>query len=423
MRVLLVGENASARMGGESAAPYNYFRYLPGAGVEPWLVTHARVREELTRDFPDRIDHVRFIEDTRLDRFLYRLSRLLPDKIAGQTVGVLARTIGQFRLRRIARALIPAVGIDVVHQVYPISPKEPSLFHSLGVPVVIGPPLSGGMRIPPGFRHREGRVSRMVEWVGRYFAGFFNRLIPGKRRAAALLVANSQTRAALPAGCRGLVYDTVGEVCVDDVTFSRSGSDPTRVKAPNDPVRFVYLGRLVDWKALDQLLPAFAAVVAAVPPPGVTLEILGDGPERSGLESLARSLGLGSAVRFAGWVTAAQAAERLKAADVFVLPSLRESGGIVVTEAMAVGLPVIVTDWGGPALTVDPTCGFRVPPTSPDAFQAGLTEAMVTLARSPSLRSEMGRAAAARVRSGAYSWSTKAERTVAVYRDVLNRPV
>ncbi len=419
MRVLLVGENASALMGGEAAAPYNYFRYLPALGVETWLVTHARVRDELARAFPDRLDRIRFIEDTRFDKRLYRASRLLPDKISAQTLGVVAKTVGQLRMRRVARELVRTAGIDLVHQVYPISPREPSAIYGLGVPVVIGPPLSGGMRYPPGFRGREGAVSRAVEGAGRLASGLANRLLPGKLRADALLVANTQTRAALPAGCRGAVYDTVGEVCVDPTVFARperGESEPA-----GGPVRFAYLGRLVDWKAVDLLLDAFAAACAGSPPGSLALEVLGDGSERPALEARAERLGVRAVVEFAGWLGAPEAAARLRRADVFVLPSLRESGGIVVVEAMAVGLPVVVTDWGGPALTVDDTSGIRVPPTSPEAFVASLAAAMLELAGSPEKRRAMGRAATARVRGGPFTWPKKAEETVRIYREVLAR--
>ena len=419
MRVLLVGEIASARMGGEAAAPYNYFRYLPDFGVEVWLVTHARVRDELTRAFPGRLSHIHYIEDSRLDRGLYRLSRVLPDKLALQTLGVAGKTICQFRMRRVARSLIRAAGIDLVHQVYPISPKEPSALYGLGVPVVIGPPMSGGMRYPPGFRHREGWASRAVERAGRAVSGVANRLVPGKRRADALLVANAQTRASLPAGCRGRVYDTVSEVCIDPGVFVRDG-EPSR---PPDggAVRFAYLGRLVDWKAVDLLLEAFNAASDRAGAGRLSLLVMGDGSERAALEAQARRLELGSRIEFTGWVTAAEASDRLRQADVFVLPSLRESGGISVVEAMAAGLPVIVADWGGPGATVDPTCGIRVPPTSPAAYVAGLADAMLALAGSPERRSAMGRAAADRVRNGRFTWPDKVEQTVAIYRETLTR--
>ena len=70
--------------------------------------------------------------------------------------------------------------------------------------------------------------------------------------------------------------------------------------------------------------------------PQARLEILGDGDERRALEAQSKRLGLVDRVEFAGWVSAEEGARRLRGSDVFVLPSLRESGGVVLLEAMAV---------------------------------------------------------------------------------------
>ena len=72
--------------------------------------------------------------------------------------------------------------IDVLHQPIPVSPKEPSLLHDLGVPVVIGP-MNGGMIFPPAFSHRlEGPTERAYLAVARWMSGLMNRLMPGKLR-------------------------------------------------------------------------------------------------------------------------------------------------------------------------------------------------------------------------------------------------
>ena len=65
-------------------------------------------------------------------------------------------------------------------------------------------------------------------------------------------------------------------------------------------------------------------------------------------QDMAKHLGLETTVKFSGFLSQPDCARRLQAADVFVLPSLFECGGAVVLEAMAVGLPVIATAWGGP---------------------------------------------------------------------------
>jgi glycosyltransferase involved in cell wall biosynthesis len=103
-----------------------------------------------------------------------------------------------------------------------------------------------------------------------------------------------------------------------------------------------------------------------------------------------------------------------------VLPSLRECGGTVLLEAMAAGVPCIATNWGGPGHYLDDSCGIRVDPASPEAFVAGLTDAMLKLAESPELRRQMGLAARRRVRSTYFDWGAKADRMLEILRATAN---
>ena len=101
------------------------------------------------------------------------------------------------------------------------------------------------------------------------------------------------------------------------------------------------------------------------------------------VKKLAGELGVADRITFAGSVPHVEVARFYAAADVFAFPSLKEAGGNVVLEAMSHGLPVIVVDHGGPATTVTPDCGYKLPPTSVEAVVAGIAEAIKALAASP----------------------------------------
>ncbi|MDB5329729.1 MAG: family glycosyltransferase [Phycisphaerales bacterium] len=410
-RVLIVAEHASARFGGEAILPLHYFRVLRKRGVEAWLIVHSRTREELSRLFPGDLGRIHFLPDTKYHRLLYHLGKPLPGQLRHFSVGFLSRLSSQRQAKRVARRLIAEHRIDVVHQPIPVSPKESSLLHGLGVPVVIGP-MNGGMRFPPGFAATQGPVTSAFMRVGRMFSGLVNRLMPGKLRAHVLLVANDRTRLALPKAVRGRVI-TLVENGVDLSLWTAAERDGR----PNGPVRFAFTGRLVDWKAVNVLLEAFAKVAEKT---AAQLDIMGDGPMRSQLQAQAKSLSLDGKVTFHGWVAQADCAARLREADSLVLPSLYECGGAVVLEAMAMGLPVIATDWGGPADYLDATCGILVPPKSRGQFVEDLAAAMLKLASSPQLRAEMGRAGRRRVEQ-TFDWERKADRILEIYREVCSQ--
>ena len=91
------------------------------------------------------------------------------------------------------------------------------------------------------------------------------------------------------------------------------------------------------------------AIEAMAHLPGWRLQVLGDGADRARLQALAERRGVADRVDFLGWLDRAAVLEHMRAADVFLFPSLHDEGGWVVGEAMALGLPVVTMDRGGPA--------------------------------------------------------------------------
>jgi glycosyltransferase involved in cell wall biosynthesis len=116
-----------------------------------------------------------------------------------------------------------------------------------------------------------------------------------------------------------------------------------RASGHDGPVA-LFAGRLIPWKG------AHLAIEAMTHLPGWRLEILGDGPDRERLVALVEARELTDRVAFLGWVDHAAVLERMRQADVFLFPSMHEEGGWAVGEAMAVGLPVVTIDRGGPAV-------------------------------------------------------------------------
>ena len=404
LRVAIVAENASFRFGGEASLPVHYFKRLRERGVEAWLVGHGRTRTELEELFPNDTERILSIPDRWYHRLLWRLGKPLPRRISSATFGTAMELVNQVLIRRMVLDLIRTQGVNVVHQPTPVSPKAPSSLYGLGVPVVLGP-MNGGMNYPEAFRGEESGATRAAVALGRRAANAVNRLIPGKLQAAVVLVANERTRQALPAGVRGEVIELV-ENGVDLTLWAYAADEQT------GPARFLFVGRLVDWKRLDVALRALARV------PHAELEVIGDGPMRAGWEALAAELGIADQVRFLGWRSQVECAARLRDATALVLPSVLECGGAVVLEAMATGTPAIATDWGGPQDYITPACGFLVSPSNLETLVEGFADAMQRLAEDPGLRARMGRAGRARVEE-LFDWEKKVDRMLAIYAEAL----
>jgi glycosyltransferase involved in cell wall biosynthesis len=409
MRICIVAEHASARFGGEAFLPLRYFSLLRSRGIDAWLVVHSRTRCELEELFPRDLDRIFFVPDLWIHRLVFTISRSLPRRVSEATFGLINQLITQFYQRSIVRNLTRTQPIDVIHQPIPISPRFPSALFSMGIPVVIGP-LNGGMDFPEAFRSNDSPISRAAVAFLKLFTNAGNNLLPGKKHAAVLLVANERTRNALPRGVRGRVIE-MNENGVDIGAF-HSGEPDNLVRT--NPL-FVFVGRLVDWKALDIAIRALAEV------PGADLEVVGDGPMLETWKTLAREVGVAERVRFLGRQTQPQYAARLRESVGLVLPSLYESGGAVVLEAMAAARPVIATRWGGPLDYLDSSSGILVAPHSYEALVTGFAQAMQKLIDHPHLAKAMGAAGRARaVRD--FDWQRRIDAMVDIYDVLVKKP-
>ena len=202
--------------------------------------------------------------------------------------------------------------------------------------------------------------------------------------------------------------------------MTRSCSAVRRCAGPRERLTFLFVGRLVPFKGIDNAVAAFGSSAALR---RHRLLIVGDGPDRDRLEQIVRRLSLESCVEFLGNRQGrpfSEVVELMREADVFVYPAVREAGGAVVIEAMASGLPCAVADHGGPATLIIPECGVKVPLTTHEELVAGLARELERLALDPVLRERMG--TAARRRAHCYfTWGAKAQTIVETYRWVLGQ--
>lgn len=183
--------------------------------------------------------------------------------------------------------------------------------------------------------------------------------------------------------------------------------------------RFLFLGRLADKKGVDVLIRATALV------PESRLVILGDGPDRSGLQDLARSLEIADRVDFRGTATADMVIDELRVAFCTVVPSRVGAGGdadstpLTMSESMAAGVPVIASNLGGLAESITSgSNGILVDPGSPDDLAAAMKH---LLAASDDDIDQMTRAAWRQVQERLDIRRTR-DRYDAFLREALGRP-
>lgn len=160
----------------------------------------------------------------------------------------------------------------------------------------------------------------------------------------------------------------------------------SRSKLNMDPHKkyLVSVGRLVPRKGFDQLIRA----MKYIDDPAIFCQIIGAGPEKDHLQDLIDRLGLRNKIRLLGYVEQNAKFQILKNSDLYVLPSIHEGFGVVLQEAMQVGLPIIATKAGGQVdLDEEDINGWLVPPEKPES----MAKKIESLLKDEDLMKEMSR--------------------------------
>jgi len=318
----------------------------------------------------------------------------------------------EWRAWRRMRTRIIAGEFDIVLRLSPVISVIPSAFpfflRKYSVPFIIGP-INGGLPWPSGF----SQAHKQKAWIDNLRNLY--RFVPFSRstyrRAAAIIAGSSHTYAEFSNYCDKLFF--VPENAVSDTLCSGG----VRRSKRGGKLELIFLGGLVPYKACDLALRGAAPVLRS----GLArFTVVGDGPERNRLEQLTESLGIGEAVSFCGMLSHAEAMQRLRSADVLVFPSVREFGGGVVFEALAVGAVPLVADFGGPGDIVHPDVGYKVPLTNETDVVAQMEKILTELANNRDRLERLRRQGVAYAREQ-LTWDAKADSTTRVLNWVLQR--
>ena len=318
----------------------------------------------------------------------------------------------EWRAWRRLRKQIVAGEFDIVLRLSPVISVIPSAFpfflRNSSVPFIIGP-INGGLPWPQGF----SQASNQRSWIDNLRNLY--RIVPFAkstyRRAAAIIAGSSQTYAEFSGYGDKLFF-------VPENGISPSlCSDTAPQSKPGAKLQLIFIGGLIPLKAVDLALRAAAPLLRN---DLAHFTVVGDGPERSRLEQLTKSLGIEQGVSFCGMLPHSEAMERLKSADVMLFPSVRDFGGGVVFEALASGAVPIVADFGGPGDIVHPEVGFKVPLTNENDVVAKMESILAELARNRELLSRLRRQGISYARER-LTWDAKAQDTTRVLNWAVRR--
>ena len=276
-----------------------------------------------------------------------------------------------------ARDLQRRVGFDAIHHLTWAGIRAPTFLGALGPPLIIGP-VGGGETSPrllrDGFASR-GRVLEELRDLSNATITVNPMVRRGLRDAAVIFASTADTRNLF-----------TGALREKTLIFSQLALSEVRAARPRPsrpPRRLLYAGRLLYWKGIHIAIDAFARLAARVADASFT--IVGDGPERERLQAQAAALNVGDRVDFITRLPQEELFELYDSHDLLLFPSLHDSGGFVVLEAMSHGLPVVCLDLGGPGEMVTAESGVVVATAGRTSEQvaAAAADAMAALLASP----------------------------------------
>lgn len=223
--------------------------------------------------------------------------------------------------------------------------------------------------------------------------------------SSVVLVGNSLRKHALDVGIPADMIQVVGNgtdvPALEKISFKQRPTTDTR--------RILSVSNLIEVKGIDENVRALAALFSRRPAMAWEYRVVGDGPCRTELEGLSRTLGIQERVRFLGRLAYAETLQEIGECDVFSLPSWGEAFGIVYLEAMSRARPVIGCRENGPADFVEHgKDGFLVRPHVVDE----LSTTIEMLLANPGLCEQIGRQA--RTTSEKHTWDENARRMLAL---------
>jgi glycosyltransferase involved in cell wall biosynthesis len=315
----------------------------------------------------------------------------------------------------LAQQLCRSEKIDIIHQITPVE------FRSIGdygkipdVKFVCGP-VGGGEYIPVGLKAYAGR--HMAEELLR---AALNRISLIKlcfngalSRCDTLLFANEETKRYLSAiSSKGQEAKCMTEIGIasDEIVFDR---DEATVGSKRS---FLVAGRLIYRKGHGFLLDALKELPKEL---DYTCTVLGSGPELQRLKKKCRCYGLDGRVQFKERVPFHEMEEIYRNTHVLIMPSIRETTGSVLLEAMSKGLPIVTVNGFGGAQLVTPASGWRYDGRTKKEFIEALKAALTECIEEPASVYLRGQNAAKSCQE--HTWGQKVSHYLSIYRQMAAR--
>ncbi len=392
MRILMSVFSCGPNRGSEEGVGWNWAVEAARLGHQVIALTQTELRAEIAAEVASGRLPLSLRFEFFMPAWLDRLQREGVGLGFEQLTWHLVHLLWQILAYRHVRRHLADWQVDLVHHVTFGGIRHPTLMGHLPIPMVLGP-LGGGEHAPFALRrglHWRGWLIDAVRDLHTWLIRFDPITRGACADAVAIYVKTAQSGRALPARYQ----DKIG---VRLEIGTREVADPPRLeRLAGRPLRLLFAGRFLYWKGMHLGLEGLGRLLDR----GIEarLTMLGRGPSEAAWRELAAELEIEHAIDWLPWVEHGEIGDLYRRHDALLYPSLHDSSGNVVLEALAHGLPVVCLDLGGPAEMIDASCGRVIATAGQSAADCAraLADALEELAQTGGLLRRLSVGARAR---------------------------
>jgi glycosyltransferase involved in cell wall biosynthesis len=349
MKILLSAYACEPNKGSEPGVGWNWALEIARLGHKVWVLTRANNKVSIDSE------RLNYPEKNNLHFLYYDLPQWANCWKKGNKGIYLYYFLWQFGAYRLSKKVHKKENFNLVHHLTFGVIRFSSFMWMLGVPYIFGP-VGGGERAPWKLRFGypiKGLILDMVRDILNFLTKFDIITLMNLRVANEIYVKTPETMNMIKKK-----YLKKAELQLE-IGIETKSNQINFFSASHQPLRLIFVGRFIYWKGMHIGLLAFAMLSKL--DPRVRLTMVGKGPDEKKWRKLVKKLDINDKVNWTGWISHHKIKDLYSEHDVLLFPSLHDSSGNVVLEALSHSLPVVCLKLGGPGIIVDSSCGYVIP--------------------------------------------------------------
>lgn len=408
MRVLYSAFECNPEMGSDAYVGWSWVKQM-SKDNEVHVLTNNKNRESIEKFTTKN-------SDISANFYYVKLPTILEKIFKGRKGYFASYVVWQWFSYRKALELSKNIQFDIIHHISIADFRIVGLLWKLGIPYVFGP-VGGGQSTPDQLKdyvHRYKNKEKIRDLIN-----CFSISLPiykaGIRKAAAVYVSNDETIEVMRKHIGNKV--TLHQMCELGVDEEYLNERKNLRHLRKDKVHILMSGRMMYRKGIELLLDALLKLETEIP---YVIDLYGGGHQIEEVKKQIADRSLEKNVIMHGKIPFGEMLEVYAKADIFVLPSLRETTGTAVIEAMANKLPVVALNQNGVKYLVQNDAGILVNIDTKEETIENLAKALKTLIENESICIAMGNSGYERLREN-YTWEKKQQEMMDIYKIIKKR--